>query len=137
MAWTASDIERISSDCPKLAIALMQIVVQRSSEFGSRIESLATDSIQCRLSRALIRFSDRFGQRTRDGAVQMMPVTHELLSQYVGTSREVVSQFMKRFRSDGYVRYSRKEMVVYVSALKEWLKQESERKISTGASLPD
>jgi CRP/FNR family cyclic AMP-dependent transcriptional regulator len=135
MSWTAGELGRIAGERPKLAIALMQLVVQRSAEFGSRIESFATDSIQRRLSRALIRFSERFGHRTEDGAVQMMPLTHELLSTYLGTSREIATHFLNQFRRDGYVRYSRREMVVYADALKEWLKQESEKKMTTGRPL--
>jgi CRP/FNR family transcriptional regulator len=133
MSWTTGELERIAAERPKLAIALMQLVVQRSAEFGSRIESFATDSIQRRLSRALIRFSDRFGHRMADGAVQMMPLTHELLSTYLGTSREIATHFLNQFRREGYVRYSRREMVVYVDALKEWLKQETGKKADAKA----
>jgi len=136
MSWTTSELERIAAERPKLAIALMQLVVQRSAEFGSRIESFATDSIQRRLARALIRFSDRFGHETGEGTMQMMPLTHELLSMYLGTSREIATHFLNVFRRDGYVRYSRREMVVRVDALKEWLKQESGKKMSTKAPLP-
>jgi CRP-like cAMP-binding protein len=132
MAWTATELERIIGECPKLAIALMQFMLQRSAEFGRRIESFATDSIQRRLSRALIRFSDRFGHQAGDGAVHMLPLTHELLSQYVGTSREHVSEQMRQFRSDGYVRYSRRGMTIYGDALKKWLwQQNSGRQPST------
>lgn len=125
MAWSTTDVGRITSDRPKLAIALMQLVVQRSAEFANRIESFATESIQHRLARALIRFSDRFGHEDGNGAVQMMPFTHDLLSHYVGTSREIVSHYMKQFRSDGCVRDSRKAMVVYVDALKKCLRGNS------------
>ncbi len=31
----------------------------------------------------------------------MMPLTHELLSQYVGTSREIVTHYMNQFRRQG------------------------------------
>jgi CRP/FNR family transcriptional regulator len=137
MSWTTSELERIAGERPKLAIALLQLVVQRSAEFGSRIESFATESIQRRLARALIRFSDRFGHPTGDGAVHMMPLTHELLSMYLGTSREIATHFLNQFRRDGYVRYSRREMVVYADAFKEWLKQESVKKTSTKEPLAD
>ena len=135
MSWTASELERIAAERPKLAIALLQLVVQRSAEFGSRIESFATETIQRRLARALIRFSDRFGHGTGDGAVQMMPLTHELLSMYLGTSREIATHFLNQFRRGGYVRYSRREMVVYADALKQWLKEESGKRTITGAKL--
>ena len=108
---------------PRLAIALLQILVQRSMEFGHRIESFSVDNIARRLARTLIRFSERLGQRNDDGSVQMMPFTHELLSQYVGTSREIVTHYMNQFRRQGYLRYSRKGIILYRDAFKEWLRQ--------------
>jgi hypothetical protein len=55
----------------------------------------------------------------------MPPLTHELLSQYVGTSREVITLHMNRFRKLGYLRYSRRGMVVHRDALQEWLARNS------------
>jgi CRP/FNR family cyclic AMP-dependent transcriptional regulator len=122
---SAAREEQVVTRRPRLAIALMQILVQRSVEFGHRIESFSVDNIARRLARTLIRFSQRLGQNAEDGSVQMMPFTHELLSQYVGTSREIVTHYMNQFRRQGYLRYSRKGILLYHDALKEWLRQPS------------
>lgn len=123
MTWTTAEIEDLVTRRPRLAIALLQILVQRSIEFGHRIESFSVDNIARRLARTLIRFSERLGQGGEDGSVQMMPFTHELLSQYVGTSREIVTHYMNQFRRQGYLRYSRKGILLYRDALREWLHQ--------------
>ncbi|MDQ6706792.1 MAG: Crp/Fnr family transcriptional regulator [Acidobacteriota bacterium] len=123
MTWTAAEIEEVVQRKPRLAIALLQLLVQRSIDFGFRIESFSVDNIARRLARTLIRFSERLGTRTEDGSVQMIPFTHELLSQYVGTSREIVTHYMNQFRRQGYLRYSRKGILLYRDAMKEWLKQ--------------
>jgi CRP/FNR family transcriptional regulator, cyclic AMP receptor protein len=123
MTWTTSEIEDLVTRRPRLAIALLQILVQRSIEFGHRIESFSVDNIARRLARTLIRFSERLGQIGEDGSVQMMPFTHELLSQYVGTSREIVTHYMNQFRRQGYLRYSRKGILLYRDALRDWLRQ--------------
>lgn len=125
MTWTTADIEDILMRRPKLAIALMQLLVQRSMDFGQRIESFSVDNIARRLARTLIRFSERLGSMTEDGSVQMIPFTHELLSQYVGTSREIVTHYMNLFRRQGYLRYSRKGITLYRDAMKDWLRQEA------------
>jgi len=125
MTWSTSEIEDLVMRGPRLAIALLQILVQRSVEFGHRIESFSVDNIARRLARTLIRFSQRLGQNVEDGSVQMMPFTHELLSQYVGTSREIVTHYMNQFRREGYLRYSRKGILLYRDALKDWLRQPS------------
>jgi CRP-like cAMP-binding protein len=123
MTWTTNEIEEITMKRPKLAIALLQLLVQRSMDFGYRIESFSVDNIARRLARTLIRFSERLGSKNEDGSVQMIPFTHELLSQYVGTSREIVTHYMNQFRRQGYLRYSRKGIMLYRDALREWLQQ--------------
>jgi CRP-like cAMP-binding protein len=121
MTWTIIEIEEMSVRRPKLAIAILQLLVQRSMAFESRIESFCTDNIPRRLARALIRFSERLGHEAGDGSVQMMPLTHEFLSQYVGTSREIVTHHMKRLQQQGYLRYSRTKIMLHRDALQEWL----------------
>jgi len=123
MAWTTSEIEEIAAKRPRLGIALMQLLVQRSVDFGARIESFSVDNIARRLARSLIRFSERLGEQNEDGSIQMIPFTHELLSQYVGTSREIVTHYMNLFRRQGYLRYSRRGILLQRDALREWLRQ--------------
>ena len=125
MTWTTAEIEDIVMRRPRLAVALLHILVQRSIEFGHRIESFSLDNIARRLARTLIRFSERLGQSMEDGSIQMMPFTHELLSQYVGTSREIVTHYMNQFRRQGYLRYSRKGILLYRDAMKDWLRREA------------
>jgi CRP/FNR family transcriptional regulator, cyclic AMP receptor protein len=123
MTWTTAEIEDIIMRRPRLAVALLQILVQRTIEFTHRIESFSVDNIARRLARSLVRFSERLGIDEEEGAVRMVPFTHELLSQYVGTSREIVTHYMNQFRRQGYLRYSRKGIILYRESFKEWLRQ--------------
>jgi CRP/FNR family transcriptional regulator len=125
MTWTTSEIEKLVLQRPLLAVALLQILVQRSIDFGRRIESFSVDNIERRLARTLVRFSERLGRNAADGSVEMMPLTHELLSQYVGTSREIVTHYMNQFRRQGYLRYSRRGMSLYRDAMRNWLRQQA------------
>ena len=123
MMWTTSEIEDIIMKRPRLAVALLQILVQRTIEFTHRIESFSVDNIARRLARSLLRFSDRLGTLDADGSVRMSPFTHELLSQYVGTSREIVTHYMNQFRRQGFLRYSRKGIILRRDAFRDWLRQ--------------
>jgi CRP-like cAMP-binding protein len=108
---------------PRLAVALLQIQVQRTLDMTQRIESFSADNIARRLARSLIRFSERLGSVEADGSVRMSAFTHELLSQYVGTSREIVTHYMNQFRRMGYLQYSRRGIVMYRDAFQQWLRQ--------------
>jgi len=123
MMWTTAEIEEMVLRRPRLALALLQVLVQRTIDFTHRIESFSCDNISRRLARSLIRFADRLGNRDAEGAMRMAPLTHELLSQYVGTSREIVTHYMNQFRKQGYLSYSRRGIVLYRDALEDWLAQ--------------
>jgi len=125
MTWTTSEIEELVVRRPRLGIALVQLLVNRSMDFGTRIESFSIDNIGRRLVRSLVRFSERLGRDVGDGSVEMMPFTHELLSQYVGTSREIVTHYMNQLRRQGYLRYSRKGITLNRDALRDWLKRDT------------
>jgi CRP/FNR family cyclic AMP-dependent transcriptional regulator len=121
MSWAISDMEDLVTKRPRLAVALLQILAQRNADFTRRIESFATDSVDRRLARSLLRFSERLGSLGEDGTMRMMPFTHEMLSRYVGTTREIITQYMNRFRKQGYVSYSRNGIFLYRDALNNWL----------------
>jgi CRP/FNR family cyclic AMP-dependent transcriptional regulator len=52
----------------------------------------------------------------------MEPLTHELLAQYVGTSRELVTCRMTKFRRQGYLEYSRKDITLHRDVLQAWVR---------------
>lgn len=118
MSWAISDMEALIMAQPRLALALLQVLARRNAESARRIESFSLDSIEQRLARSLVRFSDRLGTPLEDGSVRMMPLTHAMLSQYVGTSREIVTQYMTRFRKRGFVTYSRQEILLRSDGLR-------------------
>ncbi len=120
MTWTAQEIEEAAAARPKLAIALLQLMVRRASDFEARIESFSCDSITQRLMRTLVRFADRFGHRADDGTMRMNALTHEFLSQYIGTTREIVTHRMSQFRRDGYLDYSRSGISLHPRVYTDW-----------------
>jgi len=79
------------------------------------------DNIARRLARSLLRFAERLGTQGQDGTVSMPPFTHELLAQYVGTSREIVTHYMSQFRRQGLLRYSRAGITINRASLTVWL----------------
>jgi CRP-like cAMP-binding protein len=122
MTWAAAEIERLVQQRPRLGLALAQILAQRSLDFSRRVASFTVDHIDRRLARSLLRLAERLGETGDDGVIRMVPLTHQTLSHYVGTSREVVTHFMIEFRRRGFLRYSRKEIALNAGPLREWLR---------------
>jgi len=132
MSWSVAEIEEQVERQPRLGIALLQMLVKRGLDCEQRLESFALDKTPERVVRALLRFADRLGSRTEDGSVMIPPLTHHVISEYVGTSREMVTFQMNQLRVKGYVRYSRRGIQVYSDALREHLEAQTRK----GTELP-
>ena len=117
MAWTDSEIEELILRRPQLGVALIQMLTRRCIEYSRRIESCSSENVVRRLARALLHFAERLGKKVENGSIELMPLSQELLAQYVGTSREIIAQYMNQFRRQGFLRYSRKGIVVYPVAM--------------------
>lgn len=133
MSWTVAEIEEQVERQPRLGIALLQMLVKRGLDYEDRLQSFALDKTPERVVRALLRFGDRLGTRTEDGSMKIPPLTHHVISEYVGTSREIVTFQMNQLRQKGYLRYSRKGIQVYSDALREHLQAQTVQEKPLGA----
>lgn len=125
MSWSSAEIEDQVERQPRLGIALLQMLVKRGLDYEERLQSFALDKTPERVVRSLLRFAERLGTRTEDGSIKIPPLTHQVISEYVGTSREIVTFQMNNLRQKGFLRYSRKGIQVYSDALREHLHQQT------------
>jgi CRP-like cAMP-binding protein len=122
MTWSRDEVDQHMLRRPRLGLALLQMLAKRCVDSARRIVSFASDNIERRLARTLLYMSARLGQESEDGRIQTMSLTHKLLAQHVGTSREVVTYNMNRFRHAGYLSYSRHAIVLDPDAIRKFLK---------------
>jgi CRP-like cAMP-binding protein len=78
---------------------------------------------------ALVQLAGELGSPMADGSSRVASLTHHTIAEYVGTSREIVTFQMNRLRRMGLLRYSRKYIDVYVTAIQDELRQQ-------GVTLP-
>jgi len=126
MAWTTDEIEDQIERQPKLGMALIQILVERCLDFEERLQSMALDKTPQRVALSMLSFAERLGTEGPDGAMRIPPFTHQLLSEYIGTSREIVTFQMNHLRQQGFLRYSRKGIEVFTRALSEHLRPKND-----------
>src|ERR1700722_16335197 len=122
MSWESAEIEDQVQRQPRLGIALMQMLVKRTLDYEERIQSFAVERTPERIVTALLRFANRLGAPSDDSSVRIPPLTHQAISEYVGTSREIVTFQMNHLRQKGLLRYSRQGIEVYPDALSNYLK---------------
>jgi CRP/FNR family transcriptional regulator, cyclic AMP receptor protein len=125
MSWAGAEIEEQVEKQPRLGVALLQMLIKRTVDHEERIQSFALDKTPERVIRSLLRFAARQGIQGDDGSVRIPPLTHQVISEYVGTSREIVTFQMNHLRQQGFLRYSRRGIDVYADALRDRLQTQA------------
>jgi CRP/FNR family transcriptional regulator, cyclic AMP receptor protein len=124
MNWTRSEIEQQIEREPRLGIALSQFLVRQCIELQDRIESMAVHKTPERVMLALLQLAGSVGTPAADGSTRIGSLTHHTISEYVGTSREIVTFQMNRLRRMGLLRYSRKHIDIYAQSIRQTLREQ-------------
>jgi CRP/FNR family cyclic AMP-dependent transcriptional regulator len=117
MSWTTEEVEVHIERQPRLALALCEYFGHCNEQMRERIVTVATQKTGTRVSVALVQLAREIGDPRTDGARRVNGLTHQVLAEYIGTSREIVTCEMNRLRTQGYVQYCRRYIDVYADAL--------------------
>jgi CRP-like cAMP-binding protein len=123
MSWTAEEIDRQIEEQPRLGLALCEYFGSANALTAERISATIRFTIGPRVTIALMQLAQTTGRVRSDGAMRLTGLTHQAISEYVGTSREIVTCEMNRLRRLGYLTYTRLYTDVYVDALAEWMRE--------------
>ena len=125
MAWTPVEIERHVEREPMLGVALTEYWANQSCLLRERLISMARLMTRARVAHSLIQLARCLGTATPQGTIQITGMTHQLIADYVGTSREIVTSELTRLRRLGYLTYSRGHLDVCTESLREvlWLER--------------
>ncbi|MFB0528027.1 MAG: Crp/Fnr family transcriptional regulator [bacterium] len=92
------DFEASLTSNPQIAFKIMETLCARLRDADKQIESLTFQNVSGRLVIALLDLAEKHGVRTEKGIKIDMELTHQELSEMVGTAREVVSRVLNDFR---------------------------------------
>jgi CRP/FNR family transcriptional regulator, cyclic AMP receptor protein len=112
MSWPGSEVRGWCKNNKSLSLAAMDLALGLADERGclARI-SMSHGDLCAKLAAFLQHFGERMGAQQADG-IHLASLTHEMLSSMLGTSREVITDRMNTFRREGFILYSRKEIVL-------------------------
>jgi CRP-like cAMP-binding protein len=136
MSWTRAEIEQQIEREPRLGLALSQFLVRQCIDLQDRIESMAVYKTPERVIHALLQLAEAVGTPMADGSMRIASLTHHTISEYVGTSREIVTYEMNRLRRLGLLNYSRKFIDVHTDLMKQMIHEQGGRVASAMDPLP-
>jgi CRP/FNR family cyclic AMP-dependent transcriptional regulator len=87
----------------KASNALVAYLLSSVKDYRDHVANLLTSSAEQRLARVLLRLAHL--EKNGRAVVEIPVMSHQVLSEMVGTTRSRVNLFMNRFRKKGYINY--------------------------------
>ncbi len=101
------DFNRCLHDMPEIATGLLRALCKRLRQADSMIGSLVLLDVPGRVARLLLEMADRY-----DGENIRQRLTHHMIAQMIGSSRETVSRTMRDFVAQGLIEIARKTVTI-------------------------
>jgi len=108
------------TSCPAVSLNFIRLLSSRLTRVEKTFAEFNHTWSYHRLARALLRLAEDHGERSPDGTVIGLLVTHEDLANLIGTTRETVTTQMTRFRRMGLVTRQDRFLVVNKPRLEEF-----------------
>jgi CRP/FNR family transcriptional regulator len=121
MTWTRPEIEHQIEKDSSLGLALLEEFARAISDMNDRLQAIATRKTPERVMLSLLQLLRTLGVPQADGVMRMAWLSHMVIAQHVGTTREIVTGEMNRLRRLGMIRYSRKFVDVDCEAIEQAL----------------
>jgi CRP/FNR family transcriptional regulator, nitrogen oxide reductase regulator len=110
--WTQADLLALIERYPLLALNAMRLLVGQVREFQDRYRELATERVERRLARAILRLASQVGRKTDEGVLLDLPITRQDLAEMTGTTLFTVSRTLSLWESQGLVLSGRERIVI-------------------------
>ncbi len=112
LEWPGPIMASLMETYPRLAINAVRFVAARLHELQVQYRQLATEKVERRVARALLRLGEQAGRRTEGGVLIDLPLSREDIAQMTGTTLYTVSRIISRFEADGLVEAGRQHIVI-------------------------
>ncbi|UCF39902.1 MAG: Crp/Fnr family transcriptional regulator [Gemmatimonadota bacterium] len=94
-------------DAPRIALGLLQALSRRLRRADDKIGGLVLLDVNGRVARVLVELADE-----HDGEHVPRKITHHMLAQMIGSSRETVSRTIRDLGERGLIKVSRKDITI-------------------------
>lgn len=112
LALQREDFQHALEQDPRLAGALIQVLVARLRKANHQISTLALLDVYGRVARVLAQIAEEEGRRLKDGRVVIRRPTHMDIAHRIGSSRETVTRMMRDLEMSGHIQVDGRELIL-------------------------
>ena len=112
LRWEAEQMQALMLRYPRMALNAVEILAEHVRHFQDRIRELATERVERRIARALLRLARQTGRRIPEGVLLDLPLTRQDLAEMCGTTLYTVSRTLSAWEQAGILSTGRARVVV-------------------------
>ncbi|GAB4110900.1 MAG: Crp/Fnr family transcriptional regulator [Acidobacteriota bacterium] len=112
LAWDRPAMDRLMERYPAIALNALELLGEELYETRARYQELATERVERRVARALLRLVAQGGRRVEGGVLINFPVTRQDLAEITGTTLHTVSRILSGWEQQGIVASGRRRIVI-------------------------
>jgi CRP-like cAMP-binding protein len=112
LVWSSAEFARLVESYPALAVNALHVLARRLQEVQDRFRELATERVERRIARAVLRLARQAGRRDDEGIRIDMALTRQDLAQLTGTTLYTVSRVVRGWQEGGLVKVGRTRIVI-------------------------
>lgn len=112
LAWDGDSMARLMEEHPRIALNALRLLAGRYQEMQDRYRELATERVERRVARALLRLLRQTGRRVEEGVLIDFPLSREDLAELTGTTLYTVSRILSAWEKQGLVETGRQRILI-------------------------
>ncbi|MBO1074691.1 Crp/Fnr family transcriptional regulator [Roseomonas marmotae] len=112
LSWAAARTHELIERYPTIGANALGYVSRRSEELAQRLCEMATERVEQRIARALLRLADQIGLAAPEGVEIGYPLSRQDIAEIVGTDLYVVSRVLHDWAERGVIVTGRLRVVL-------------------------
>jgi CRP/FNR family transcriptional regulator, nitrogen oxide reductase regulator len=112
MVWDKAAMQQLMQKHPKISLNALGILANRVREFQDRVREMATERVERRIARTLLRLVRQAGEKTPEGVLINLPLSRQDLAEMTGTTLFTVSRILSQWESKGIVNSGRERIII-------------------------
>ncbi len=112
LGWEVETMARLMEQFPRLALNALRLLAARMETLQDRYRELATERVERRVARALLRLTRQTGRRVEGGVLIDFPLSREDLAEMTGATLYTVSRILSGWERQGLIESGRQRILI-------------------------
>ena len=112
LSWSQETMLALIQRYPTMGLNALKVLAGHVREFQDRYRELATERVERRVARSVLRLASQAGRETDEGILLDLPLTRQDLAEMSGTTLFTVSRILSQWESKGLVLAGRERVVI-------------------------